>query len=78
MRNKVTEPERVDEFIHSFNSYNSDSKAIVLRLVNQLGNVSQVASLTGLSERTIYDWLGEWPAPRWNKSGGPPQKSQDS
>lgn len=60
MRNKITEPERLDDFIQSFNSYNSDSKAIVLRLVNQLGNVSQVALLTGLPERTIYDWIGDW------------------
>ena len=60
MRKKVTEPERLDNFIHSFSSYNSDSKAIVLRLVDQLGSVAQVVSLTGLSERTIYDWISEW------------------
>lgn len=60
MRSKITEPERLDEFIHSFSSYNSDSKAIVLRLVAQLGSVSQVASLTGLSERTIYEWMSQW------------------
>ena len=60
MRKKISEPERLDTFIHSFRSYNPDSKAIVLRMVDQLGSVAQVASLTGLSERTIYDWIGDW------------------
>ena len=60
MRSKIEEPERLERFINSYSSYNSDSKAIVLRLVAQFGNISQVASLTGISERTIYDWVGDW------------------
>lgn len=60
MRSKIEEPERLEKFINSYSSYNSDSKAIVLRLVAQIGNVQQVATLTGLSERTIYDWIGDW------------------
>lgn len=60
MRSKIDEPERLEKFIASYSSYNSDSKAIVLRLVAQLGNVGQVATLTGISERTIYDWIGDW------------------
>jgi hypothetical protein len=43
MRNKINEPERLDTFIHSFSSYNSDSKATVVRLVDQLDSVSQAA-----------------------------------
>ncbi|MDB5262473.1 MAG: hypothetical protein JWQ14_1754 [Adhaeribacter sp.] len=60
MRIKVDEPERLEAFIGSYSTYNSASKAIVLRLVAQLGNVSQVSSLTGVSARTIYDWIGDW------------------
>ncbi|GAA4439535.1 hypothetical protein GCM10023188_35980 [Pontibacter saemangeumensis] len=60
MRSKVEEPERLEKFINSYSSYHSDSKAIVLRLVSQIGNVQQVATLTGVSERTIYDWTGDW------------------
>ena len=41
MRSKMTEPERLDKFIHSFSGYNSDSKAIILRLVDQLDSVAQ-------------------------------------
>lgn len=56
----IEEPERLEKFINSYSSYHPDSKAILLRLVAQFGNVSQVASLTGFSERTIYDWISDW------------------
>lgn len=60
MHIKIDEPERLDQFITDYCSYHEDSKAIVLRLVNQLGNVAQVSALTGVAERTIYDWIGDW------------------
>ena len=60
MRKKVEEPERLDRFIQSFRSYHQDTKGVILRLVDQLGDVSEVSKLTGIAERTIYTWLKAW------------------
>jgi transposase-like protein len=60
MRKRIDEPELLVEFITEKTSYSADFKALVLRLVEQHQDITQVAQLSCVPERTIYGWLADW------------------
>lgn len=62
MKKRVTisEPERLERFMHSFNeNHSEDFKALVLHLILS-SDITTVSKQTGLSESTLYDWQSDW------------------
>ncbi len=60
---KLASPELLDEFLQEQPNYSADFKALVLRIyVKNKENIQQTASLTGVSERTLYSWISAWNA----------------
>ncbi len=57
---RIDEPERLDEFLQSEKDKSEDFKALVLKLINRIGNVKEVSDITGVPEATIYEWIREW------------------
>jgi len=56
----ISEPERLERFMHSFNENHSDDfKALVLHLISNL-DITAVFQQTGLAESTLYDWQSDW------------------
>lgn len=60
MRKKVTEPERLDNYLINYGDNNDDFKALVLKLLASCDDVEKVHQLTGVPSATIYSWLAEW------------------
>lgn len=60
MRKKVTEPERLDNYLVNYGDNNDDFKALVLKLLASCDDVEKVRQLTGVPSATIYSWLAEW------------------
>ena len=61
---RIAEPQKLDEFLQGGKGRSEDFKALVLKLVNQIGKVNEVSAITGVPEATIYEWIREW-----NKEG---------
>ncbi|WP_394342028.1 helix-turn-helix domain-containing protein [Spirosoma pollinicola] len=40
--------------------YSDDFKALSLKLIQQGHSVKEVATLTGVSQPTLYEWLANW------------------
>jgi transposase len=57
---RIAEPQELDEFLEGGKERSEDCKALVLRLVNQLGKVNEVSAITGVPEATIYKGIREW------------------
>ncbi len=58
---RVDDADLLDEVLTETTDYSSDLKAVVLRMIQQqAGNVEAVATQTGLSLSTIYQWLSRW------------------
>lgn len=56
----ISEPERLECFMHSFNENHSDDfKALVLHLISN-SDITVVSQQTGLAESTLYDWQSDW------------------
>lgn len=60
MRKLVEDPHLLDEFIQEQPTYSPDFKALVIKLLDQHQNVEQVAQLTNVPTRTLYNWLADW------------------
>ncbi|MBC3789480.1 helix-turn-helix domain-containing protein [Spirosoma utsteinense] len=60
MRKLVEDAHLLDEFIHEQPTYSSDFKALAIKLLDQHQNVEQVAALTNVPARTLYQWLSDW------------------
>ncbi len=60
MRKLVEDAHLLDEFIQEQPTYSSDFKALVIKLLDQQQNVEQVATLTNVPIRTLYQWLSDW------------------
>jgi len=61
MRRKVQvcNPERLEEYM-SGSDHGEDFKALVLKLVEKIGDVKKVAQMTGVPRSTIYQWIALW------------------
>ena len=58
---KLDEPELLDEFLREQSGYSADFKALVLRLCHEhAGDLPKVTALTGVPERTLYQWMADW------------------
>lgn len=57
---QVDEPTRLQAFINNRPTYSDDFKALSLKLIQQGQSVEQVATLTGISQPTLYEWLTNW------------------
>jgi hypothetical protein len=58
---KLDEPELLDEFLREQPGYSADFKALVLRLCHEhTGDLAKVTALTGVPERTLYQWMSDW------------------
>lgn len=57
---QVDEPSRLQAFINDRPTYSDDFKALSLKLIQQGQPVEEVASLTGVSQPTLYEWLSNW------------------
>lgn len=57
---RIDEPERLDKFLRSEKDKSEDFKALVLKLINRIGNIKEVSEITGVPEATIYEWIREW------------------
>ena len=56
----VSEPERLERFMHSFNeNHSEDFKALVIHLISN-SDITAVSKQTGLAESTLYDWQSDW------------------
>lgn len=60
MRKSIDEPHLLAEFIEEQVAYSPDFKALVLRLLDQQQDVEQVARLTRVPVRTLYNWIQDW------------------
>jgi len=61
MRGKIRihNPERLDAYVMGPDR-SEDFKALVLKLVDQIGDVQEVVRLTGVPRSTIYRWIQVW------------------
>lgn len=58
---RVDDPGLLDEVLTQTIDYSPDLKALVLRMIHQhQGDVEAVATQTGFSLSTIYQWLSRW------------------
>jgi DNA-binding phage protein len=57
---RVDEPDRLERYLDNYSDRNEDFRALVLRMVDELKDVSLVARLSCLNEATVYRWLAEW------------------
>jgi len=57
---QVDEPTRLQAFINNRPAYSEDFKALSLKLIQQGQSVEEVATLTGVSQPTLYQWLTNW------------------
>lgn len=58
---RVDDADLLDEVLAETPSYSLDLKALVLRMIHQQqGNLDVVATQTGLSKATLYNWLADW------------------
>jgi len=57
---QVDEPTRLQAFINNRPTYSDDFKALSLKLIQQGQSVEQVATLIGVSQPTLYEWLTNW------------------
>jgi transposase len=57
---RIAEPQKLDELLQGGKERSEDFKALVLKLVNRIGNVNEVSAITGVPEATIYEWVREW------------------
>jgi len=56
----ISEPERLERFMHSFNeNHSEDFKALVIHLISN-SDITTVSKQTGLAESTLYDWQSDW------------------
>ena len=56
----ISEPERLERFMHSFNeNHSEDFKALVLHLILN-SDIITVSTQTGLAQSTLYDWQSDW------------------
>ena len=60
MRKSVEEPHLSAEFIEEQPAYSPDFKALVLRLLDQQQDVEQIAQLTRVPPRSLYNWIDTW------------------
>lgn len=60
-RIEVTEPERLSRFVSSFGSnHGQDFKGLIIKMIASGQPLEQVASLSGVSVSTLYEWIKEW------------------
>ena len=57
---QVDEPTRLQAFISNRPHYGEDFKALALKMIQQGQSVEQVATFTGVSQPTLYEWLVNW------------------
>lgn len=58
---RVDDVDLLDEVLTQTTDYSPDLKALVLRMIHQqAGNIETVATQTGLSLSTIYQWVSRW------------------
>lgn len=57
---QIDEPSRLQAFINNRPAYSEDFKALSFRLIHQGQSIEQVATLTGVSQPTLYEWLANW------------------
>ncbi len=58
---ELDDPELLDEFLREQPSYSADFKALVLRLCHKhKGDLGEITTLTGVPERTLYQWIADW------------------
>ena len=57
---QVDEPARLQAFINNRPAYSDDFKALSLKLIQQGHSLEEVATLTGVSQPTLYEWLANW------------------
>lgn len=57
---QVEEPLRLQAFMNARSAYSEDFKALVLKLIQQGQAIAEIASLTGVSSPTLYEWLENW------------------
>ena len=56
----ISEPERLERFMHSFNeNHSEDFKALVIHLISN-SDITTVSKQTGLAESALYDWQSDW------------------
>ena len=56
----ISEPERLERFMHSFNeNHSEDFKALTLHLIS-ISDISTVSNQTGIAKSTLYDWQSDW------------------
>ncbi len=58
-RVRIQNPGRLKAYMKGAD-HNEDFKALVLQLVEQTGDVGEVARLTGVPRSTIYQWIQVW------------------
>lgn len=57
---QIDDPSRLQAFMNNRACYSEEFKALALRLIQQGQSVQQVATLTGVSQTTLYEWLSNW------------------
>lgn len=57
---QVDKPLRLQAFINARTAYSDDFKALVLKLIQQGQSIPDIASLTGVSSPTLYEWIENW------------------
>ena len=62
----ISEPERLERFMHSFNENHSEERgtpprfrALVIHLISN-SDITTVSKQTGLAESALYDWQSDW------------------
>lgn len=60
MRKAIEDPHLLTEFIEEQPAYSPDFKALVLRLLHEQNDIEQVAQLTRVPPRTLYNWVNDW------------------
>ncbi len=58
-RVEIKKPECLETYLN-VTDHSEDFKALVLRMVVQMGDVQKVAELTGVPRSTIYHWIEGW------------------
>jgi transposase-like protein len=66
---RLDEPELLDEFLREQPRYSEDFKALALRLCHEhADDLGKVIGLTGVPERTLYQWMADWNAGQQKKA----------
>ena len=57
---EVKAPKKLEERIEEIKDKSEDFKALILKLVNKFGSITEVSKITGIDDSTISSWLRNW------------------